>query len=451
MTPNTSQLEGTTFYKNMTGLLSRNYSFKVYANDSNGMVNVSGTRIVVVNRTIIDTRIKEVINSTTYIINSSIIILSPSTNVTVTIWNGTNATINGEELTWISIDSPAELNSTFIVNLGSGSVLVGENLSLGPEGAQFSPDIQIRFNYTGAQLTASGISASQLRVKFYNTTTNTWVEQTPYTLYQNGSDGYLLVNVSHFNTFSLIGVPAITTTVSSGSSSGGGGGGGGGGVSGEDFSNIILKEKYDKFIYNNIMASFAFVNRSNPISFVNITGNTNAGLINIAIEVLKDTSSLVKSPAPGLVYRNVNIWVGTSGFAVPKNIKSAIIRFRIEDSWLKNNGISNSDVKLFRWDGIQWIQLETVNREKLDSYTYFEVNTNSFSPFAISAKKSGSASAVMPEITQPIMTPAMPNEVSGEVKKSDVSDSAYMMIAIAIVLVVIIVLVINLKKRKKEE
>jgi len=51
MTPNTSQPVGTVFSMNMTGLLSGNYSFKVYANDSNGVFNVSETRIITVNRT----------------------------------------------------------------------------------------------------------------------------------------------------------------------------------------------------------------------------------------------------------------------------------------------------------------------------------------------------------------------------------------------------------------
>ncbi len=448
MMPNTSQPEGTTFYKNMTGLLSQNYSLKVIANDSNGLVNVSETRVVVVNRSIIDTGIGELINYTTHIVNSTIVITAPSGNVTVTIPNGTNVSINGEQLTWISIDSHALLNSTLVANLGSGILFVGENLTLGPEGAQFIPDIRIRFNYTGAQLTAAGISASQLRVKFYNTSINTWVEQTPYTLYQNGSDGYILVNASHFSIFSLTGVPATTTTPRTGSSGSGGGGGGGGGASGENYSNIIVIEKYDKEIYKNIATSYIFVNRNNPISFVNITGNVNAGLINTAVEVLRDTSSLVKNPAPGLVYENVNIWVGTSGFAVPKNIKSAVIRFRIDNSWLIDNGISNSDVKLLRWDGIQWVQLETINKEKLDSYTYFEANTNSFSPFAIAANKSELTSVEMPEIT-PIITPTIPDEVPVEIKKPAISASVYIIFT-AIVLFVMSMVII-LKKKKKEE
>ncbi|MDO8724848.1 MAG: cohesin domain-containing protein, partial [Candidatus Methanoperedens sp.] len=51
---------------------------------------------------------------------------------------------------------------------------------------------------------------------------------------------------------------------SSGVSSGGGAGGGGaGGTSGEDFNNIQLKEKFDRFINKDIPTSYCFRNATN--------------------------------------------------------------------------------------------------------------------------------------------------------------------------------------------
>ncbi len=400
MMPNTSQPEGTVFYKNMTGLLSQNYSLKVYANDSNGLVNISETRIVEVNRTIIDTTIGEFINHTTHVVNSTIEIIAPSGNVTVTILNGTNASINGEHLTWISIDSPGELNSTFKANLGSGHVFVGENLSLGPGGALFNPDIQIRFNYTGAQLSAAGISASELRIKFYNVTSNTWVELTPYFL--NATGHYIIANVSHFSTFALIGVPApIYNPPSSGSGGGSSGGGGGGGASGENTSNIEVIEKYDLQISKDVTTSYRFNDPKNPIMFVNIIGNTSFGVITTSIEVLKTTSTLVKISPEGLIYKNANIWVGTSGYATPKNIKQALIKFKVDNSWMSSNTISGTDIKLLRWNGKEWEILETNEINKDSSYTYFEAKTYNFSPFSIVGMKSESAKVSDPGVTTP--------------------------------------------------
>src|SRR5659263_150559 len=211
MTPATEQDAGTVFYRNMPGLLSGDHTFRIFGNNS-GASNTSETRVVTVNRTT-ETSIADSINTTTFIVNDTIEISAPSGNVTVTIPNGTNASVGGSAITNISMDSLAQVNSTYVSALGNNT-LIGENLSAGPEGARFSPDIQIRFNYTAAQLTAAGITESQLRIKFYNTTSGTWVEQTPYTL--NTTGNFITANVSHFSTFALAaevteaGAPSIT-------------------------------------------------------------------------------------------------------------------------------------------------------------------------------------------------------------------------------------------------
>jgi hypothetical protein len=109
---------------------------------------------------------------------------------------------------------------------------------------------------------------------------------------------------------------------------------------------------------------------------------------------------VVKTPAPGIIYKNVNIWVGTTGFAVPKNIKEATIVFRVENSWLGSNNLAGSDIKMLHWDGNQWTQLETAQTTKDDTYTYYEAKTNAFSPFAISGLKGG---VIVPTAT-PVVT-----------------------------------------------
>ncbi len=74
---------------------------------------------------------------------------------------------------------------------------------------------------------------------------------------------------------------------------------------------------------------------------------------------------------------------GTSGFVSPKNIKEAVIGFRVMNSWLSDNGIPAADIRLIRWDGTKWVQLET----KLISYGEknidFEARTSAFGIFAI--------------------------------------------------------------------
>lgn len=197
---------------------------------------------------------------------------------------------------------------------------------------------------------------------------------------------------------------SVTIKNNPGTGNGGGGGGGGGGISGERFSNIEIKEKYDLHIYKDKVTSFVFTNKSNPILFVNITGNVNAGEINTAVEVLRSNSTLVKSLAPGTVYKNVNIWVGTSGFATSNNIKEAIVVFRVENSWFDSNAIARGDTKLVRWDGAKWITLETSEKTRDSTYTYFEGKTTHFSPFAITGLKAASVSSTSPSVATPALT-----------------------------------------------
>jgi hypothetical protein len=93
--------------------------------------------------------------------------------------------------------------------------------------------------------------------------------------------------------------------------------------------------------------------------------------------------------------------VGTAGFATPKNIKEALITFKIDNAWMDANSVSKSDIVLRKWDGTSWIDLETKVLSKDDTNTYFEGKTKSFSPFAIVAK-----TAAKPKPTDTTPTPA---------------------------------------------
>jgi PGF-pre-PGF domain-containing protein len=218
---------------------------------------------------------------------------------------------------------------------------------------------------------------------------------------RNTTDNNITVTMNHFSIYTMAGTVITTPTTGCTSNCGGGGGnggsggGGGGGKSGENTSNIEAIEKYDLQISKDALTSYRFTHTKNPIMFVNITGNTSLGIITASIEVLKGTSTLVTVPPEGLVYKNANIWVGTSGFATPKNIKEALIKFRIDNAWMSANGVSASDIVLMKWDGKGWIKLETKVLSKDGTNSYFEGKTNSFSPFAIVAKISAGPTATM--------------------------------------------------------
>ncbi len=432
---------GTSFWKNMTGLLSGSFNFRVYANGTSGNFNLTEIRTVTVNLSNI-TNVSGAINSTTGNFSADIILISPSGNVTVTIFNGTNATVNGTAPGNIT-NSPAQINAT----LTGYDRFAGENLTLDPSETRFIPDIQIRFNYTDAQLTAAGIEgASTLRIRFYNTTSLSWVILTIYTLNQTGQ--YIIANSSYFGTFALIGTASIPCTTCGGSSNSGGGGGGAG-TSGENYSNIELKEKRDLHIYIDKTSSYKF-NTTDPIMYVNITGNISAGEVTIMVELLRNTSSIVKNKSvPGIVYKNVNIWVGTSGFATPKNIQKGVIRFRILNSWLEDKELAAGDVRLVKWDGSIWAELVTYETTKDSEHVYYESLTDSFSPFAITVFRS----SVPPvEITMiPVTEHENPGREETDIKLEKISGFTGVLSATTVVLVIIVTILaaVYLRKGKK--
>jgi len=217
---------------------------------------------------------------------------------------------------------------------------------------------------------------------------------TPYDLIKMMTFILIGISISSIMTAAAIevtGAGTNTNTVTGGSTItyiSSSGGGGGGGLSGENYTNIEVNEKYDLYIYKDKVTSYRFTSTGNPVVFVNITGNINAGEIRTSVEVLRDTSTLVKEPASGIIYRNANIWVGTSGFAVAKNIKEAVIRFKVENSWVDNNKLTANEIKMLKWEGDEWIQLETTLKGKDSGYSFFEAKTSSFSSFAIVGLKS---------------------------------------------------------------
>lgn len=144
--------------------------------------------------------------------------------------------------------------------------------------------------------------------------------------------------------------------------------------------------------------------------YVNITGNANTEPITTMLEVLKGTSTFLTEPAPGIVYKNANIWVGTKSFATPRNIKGATIKFKVEKSWMANQYIKKEDIKMLRWEG-KWSQLDTREIGEDERYSYFESDTISFSNFAITAYKSGGG---------PIASGALQSYASPEIQKEDV-------------------------------
>lgn len=182
----------------------------------------------------------------------------------------------------------------------------------------------------------------------------------------------------------------------SGGSSGGSGGGGGGAGSPESIRNVKLKEISNEQVFKGIHTCFTFKDETNEIITVEFDPKKNFGKTTAIVEMLKNTSSIVKEPAPGTVYRNVNLWVGNSGFSSQENFENARINFRVSRAWTLEPGVSKDTVTLYRYSEGVWNPLPTTFSREDEVYFYFTAETSGFSPFAISGSEKRSQSVEIP-------------------------------------------------------
>ena len=210
-------------------------------------------------------------------------------------------------------------------------------------------------------------------------------------------------NISHFSIFAvaatvLVPPPDVSSAV--------GGGGSSGVSSAESYDNIAKRETRDRYLYANREVTYSFVTPELAVYEIIIASRKNTNLISARIELLKGTSTLVDAPPEGTVYKNVNIWLGTYGFATSENIKDAAIRFKVEKSWLTDNKLSNNDISLAKWESGKWIELSTKLLKDDSDYVYYEAHTTSFSPFAIVGKP-------------PVVPPPPPDEPAADEPAAD--------------------------------
>jgi len=191
-----------------------------------------------------------------------------------------------------------------------------------------------------------------------------------------------------------------------------GGGSSGGGASLETFENILISETQREYVIKDSNVSYIFHLDGNVVRYINFTGLTNSGTIASKVEILDHTSTLVDSTPPDIVYKNLNIWVGNLGWANPENIASPTINFFVEKSWVTENNIDESTIRLNRYNDGEWNPIDVEKMGEDEDYLSLEAQTPEFSSFAITgkAKQSGIVqptstndleSGLMPQTTEP--------------------------------------------------
>ena len=180
---------------------------------------------------------------------------------------------------------------------------------------------------------------------------------------------------------------AVTAREPSTPSSTGGSSGGGGGSSmssGEKYENVEFKDYSIKYVMKDTETVYNFIRNNSIITKVTLITRLNGGQTKTVVETLKGTSTLVNKAAPGIVYRNVNIWVGDEKFS-PVSISDASITFQVEKNWISGNSVDPASIKLLRYDGGIWSQLPTTKTAEDETYVYYTAKAPAFSTFAISS------------------------------------------------------------------
>jgi PGF-pre-PGF domain-containing protein len=86
------------------------------------------------------------------------------------------------------------------------------------------------------------------------------------------------------------------------------------------------------------------------------------------------------------VYRYLKIDAPMIG---EETVKTAIIRFKVDNAWLQENDAAPEDVVLMRYRDGAWLTLETIHEGGDDEENYYRASTPGFSYFAVATKGTG--------------------------------------------------------------
>jgi PGF-pre-PGF domain-containing protein len=191
-------------------------------------------------------------------------------------------------------------------------------------------------------------------------------------------------NVTTLSEFIIAGqnIPEDTNR-NGGSNSGGGSSSGGTGASGEARENILITETEREYVYNGVEVCYSYDLEGNIVQYINFKGLINAGRIGAKVEILNNTSTLIDTTPPNKVYKNLNIFLGNSGWATSSNIANPTISFTVEKSWIIDEKIDKSSIKMYRYSSGKWNELSTSYITEEADCLHFKSETPGFSSFAI--------------------------------------------------------------------
>ena len=121
------------------------------------------------------------------------------------------------------------------------------------------------------------------------------------------------------------------------------------------------------------------------VSIVNFSLGVSQNIRNVKIDAKTTTAEKIPAalvtPWGTLIYQYLDIKTDniTSG-----DIKSLMIDFKVEKSWINENKINKSFIKLYRYTAKTWESLPTIKTDEDEANIYYRASSSGFSIFAIS-------------------------------------------------------------------
>jgi PGF-pre-PGF domain-containing protein len=155
-------------------------------------------------------------------------------------------------------------------------------------------------------------------------------------------------------------------------------------------AKIVTQESSGKVLSDPVKVVSVKLTKT-EVTGVEVESEVDIDKISVSVQKLDSKPDNIPDSAPGNVHSYLNIKVSD---VASDNIAGASITFKVEKSWLEQNGIASDDVVLSHYTGSAWDQLETTVSSDDGEYVYYVAKTPGFSTFAISTRSGSEGSYV---------------------------------------------------------
>ncbi len=165
-----------------------------------------------------------------------------------------------------------------------------------------------------------------------------------------------------------------------------------------------------------------------PVSEVSLTSNEDVEDVELKLEKIGQVAG--SEEPEGKVYQYFRI---TKSGITNKQIEKVTIKFKVDKTWLKNNGLSAKDIVLKHMTD-KWTEVTPQMTTEDQKYQYYQADVSDLSTFAIVGKQSEEVTPVQESPSPVNDAPEIPDDEPEEIEE----DTNYMFLWILLLCVVVV-------------